>query len=573
MNFLRLFVLTLLLGSLLLTTFPPQAKAFVTPPTEIEIHRVKIFHGLWDEGDWLTVVDYTVTGTESVSAPEALYSVCLQDQVLGIEACRGVPRYGRGVASVYLTESEAEGLGFDWADVVDYVVTLRGNPSEFDPAVYADGVTYVEYDVRTKDDLDLGLSKNRQRLCELLTEFIAPEAESDTGLDLLTDNGDINEDDGYTFFAEGIPGLGEICGECLATSVSYPDAPRYWAHTYIYPDSTVAIGSESGINPVLAGTAHVLVDWPFNIRDTRGIASSGSTGYVLCTEFDQDDDFWNWATITVFMTDDGAAPQGESAIITDFTSATGRFDFGTPMTVAVDSGDFLRIDYDDTYVWTNQTDGYDEFIFTLDSFSFPDDGDLKEISVHYDFSCEGDGFAYVRPVIYSGSDTLYGSWRNAPGGAGVYTEAERIEPDTLWTNDEVTNMMLGLRCYVNSGSDQCRIYVASVELQYETSNPEKDYAEELLGNTGNRLRTALENLGEWLGVPGMVASSLGVAFLYFALAGRIFVATGSPVAAVVLGFPFILTCVVVGLLQMYLVFIIIFTVVILFGITFILARF
>ena len=74
-------------------------------------------------------------------------------------------------------------------------------------------------------------------------------------------------------------------------------------------------------------------------------------------------------------------------------------------------------------------------------------------------------------------------------------------------------------------------------------------------------------------MPGSMVAAAGATLLYFILAGRVFVATGSTQAAIVLTIPFLLIGGLLGFIPLSVLFAIGFLIIILFGITFILARF
>jgi len=90
---------------------------------------------------------------------------------------------------------------------------------------------------------------------------------------------------------------------------------------------------------------------------------------------------------------------------------------------------------------------------------------------------------------------------------------------------------------------------------------------------GTKLQGIVDDLGDTIGVPGVLIGGAGLMMLYFILAGRIFIATGNTATAIVLGIPFILAGVLLGLLPLVWVFVAGFTVIVLFAIIFILGRF
>ena len=101
------------------------------------------------------------------------------------------------------------------------------------------------------------------------------------------------------------------------------------------------------------------------------------------------------------------------------------------------------------------------------------------------------------------------------------------------------------------------------------------YETDLLGRTGARLTAVLEGLGQWItgkaGMGGLVGG-VGLAVLFFVLAGRIFIATGSVPIAIVVSIPFLFVGNVIGILSLSITFIAALIVVVLFAVTFILGR-
>ena len=101
------------------------------------------------------------------------------------------------------------------------------------------------------------------------------------------------------------------------------------------------------------------------------------------------------------------------------------------------------------------------------------------------------------------------------------------------------------------------------------------YEVTLLGRMGPRLEVALNGLGQWLtGKPDMggLVGGVGLAILFFVLAGRIFVATGSVPTSVVVSIPFLFVGNLIGVLSLTITFVAAFLVLVTFAITFILGR-
>ncbi len=98
------------------------------------------------------------------------------------------------------------------------------------------------------------------------------------------------------------------------------------------------------------------------------------------------------------------------------------------------------------------------------------------------------------------------------------------------------------------------------------------YQDTLTERVGDRLKGALDNLGEFLHIPGELVGALGLGILYFTLAGRIVTSTGSAPAAIVISFPFLIAGSFMGLLPLAWLFVAIFMALVLFGVTFILVK-
>lgn len=101
------------------------------------------------------------------------------------------------------------------------------------------------------------------------------------------------------------------------------------------------------------------------------------------------------------------------------------------------------------------------------------------------------------------------------------------------------------------------------------------YETTLLGRMGPRLEAVLDGLGQWIvGKPDMggLVGGVGLAILFFVLAGRVFVATGSVPTAVVVSIPFLFVGNIIGVLSLTITFIAAFLVMVTFSVTFILGR-
>ena len=83
------------------------------------------------------------------------------------------------------------------------------------------------------------------------------------------------------------------------------------------------------------------------ITDTgfAGTADAGSSNVkIIDAELTQADDYWNLARLIIVTTDDHLAPEGETAVITDFLAATDELQFAA-LGAAVEAGDTYTIDF------------------------------------------------------------------------------------------------------------------------------------------------------------------------------------------------------------------------------------
>ena len=93
----------------------------------------------------------------------------------------------------------------------------------------------------------------------------------------------------------------------------------------------------------------VLIAWyqPINIVNNTGeagTADGGSTTTLDDAILTQANDYWNGARLVIVTTTDSLAPEGESAVVTDFVAANDRLVFDA-LTVTVDAGDTYTVDF------------------------------------------------------------------------------------------------------------------------------------------------------------------------------------------------------------------------------------
>ena len=108
------------------------------------------------------------------------------------------------------------------------------------------------------------------------------------------------------------------------------------------------------------GGAEVLKYQPDTIVDNTGedsTADAGSTDVkIIDAALTQADDYWNGARLIITETTDGLAPEGETAVITDFLAATDELQFAA-LTANVDAGDTFTVDFGTVVDETGANDG------------------------------------------------------------------------------------------------------------------------------------------------------------------------------------------------------------------------
>lgn len=113
---------------------------------------------------------------------------------------------------------------------------------------------------------------------------------------------------------------------------------------------------------------------------------------------------------------------------------------------------------------------------------------------------------------------------------------------------------------------------AAEQLEYEETTTPTAAQTAATATMSARLQTALNDLGTWLGVPGTFIGGIGLAIIFFILAGRIFTATNSVTIAVVASMPLIFLGNMIGLLPLAVTWAAVILVVVVFAIVFILGR-
>jgi len=195
--------------------------------------------------------------------------------------------------------------------------------------------------------------------------------------------------------------------------------------------------------------------------------------------------------------------------------------------------------------------------------------------VHFTLSSSDDGAVYARPYLNLLGNETVGDWYMDEYLENALEVGQFLDTpeDESWSTTDINDLQIGIDVYSGDGTSEVRISDVYLEMVYTTTDITGAYEQSLMENMGNRIRDAFSGFGGWLGMPGSMVAAAGATLLYFILAGRVFVATGSTQAAIVLTIPFLLIGGLLGFIPLSVLFAIGFLIIILFGITFILARF
>lgn len=114
--------------------------------------------------------------------------------------------------------------------------------------------------------------------------------------------------------------------------------------------------------------------------------------------------------------------------------------------------------------------------------------------------------------------------------------------------------------------------VSSDYVPLDTSTHPKTYETDLLTRMGVGLTATVQGIADVIHIPFTLTGLLLVGIMFFIVAGRIFTATGSPAMTIPIAVPFLFAAVIIGLIPLSAVFLVIAVVVVLGGVTFVLAR-
>lgn len=228
------FLPIFLLFFVLLPAIPVFA---IDDPDSISVESVRVFEGLWEEGDMLFIVEHKVMDDpEPTEDPQDTYLSGIWDgEVKGPD--RPLDYYQHNFTSVYLTEAEVTNFGYEFEDALS--IKVAGNPSYF-PSL-TEGVNMATFSLSSGHWVNEGsLVSTRLALadwCVTLAETF--EASWPGEVVLLTSTDKLNTI-GRDKFLEAIPGLDGVCTDLFQVSTSYPE---YEEPTYDPAFETTLLGN------------------------------------------------------------------------------------------------------------------------------------------------------------------------------------------------------------------------------------------------------------------------------------------------------------------------------------------
>jgi hypothetical protein len=196
--------------------------------------------------------------------------------------------------------------------------------------------------------------------------------------------------------------------------------------------------------------------------------------------------------------------------------------------------------------------------------------------------------AYFPTLVMGVNETSFGLsssyWVSTPGAICDYVATLARSLQTVWgitllTSTDLLNSVgsttfleaiPGLATICPNIQSTSVVYPTVAPPTYNTSG---SIQPSMTGNEPTNLINAFNGIGNWLGFPGQVVGAVLGFGLFLLLAGRLYVATGSQVAAVLLGLPFLMYLFLIGVIPIIVLFMFFLVVTLLAGIIFILGRF
>lgn len=141
---LRLIALVIVLVAVILPAVPVFA---MSDPESITMNSVRVFQNVWDSGDQLWIVDYSINyDTLPTEAPSAAFYIGIWDGVTYTDVHRTADSYGRFFTSFYLDSGDA--LTWDYG----YTVKVLGSTTYF--PVITEGVNQASVVISSDNYVD-----------------------------------------------------------------------------------------------------------------------------------------------------------------------------------------------------------------------------------------------------------------------------------------------------------------------------------------------------------------------------------------------------------------------------------
>jgi len=162
----KLVPLALLLGLLLAILLPTSAAALANPDVGWGIIEARIYRNLWEDGDFLAVIEYDLAYAIPPGAGEPADEYFLAG--IWLSGVKGPDRalnyYQVNFTSIYLTADQVIDYGYDnYTEVAGgYQLRIYGNPTHFAPLV--EGVDMTTWGIGAGQWIDLSMNSARESL-------------------------------------------------------------------------------------------------------------------------------------------------------------------------------------------------------------------------------------------------------------------------------------------------------------------------------------------------------------------------------------------------------------------------
>jgi len=151
---------------------------------------------------------------------------------------------------------------------------------------------------------------------------------------------------------------GRLCDFYIEVDDGVTDADRWGANlkgTSVADNGNDWILNQNNVMPYMdyykhtvSGVEHAWYQPNYIVESTSytGTADAGGdTDTIIDAELTQANDYWNNALVTITETTDHNAPEGETAVVSDFAAATDEITLATALSAGVDAGDTYTVDF------------------------------------------------------------------------------------------------------------------------------------------------------------------------------------------------------------------------------------